>query len=126
MTEPRTRTGKRLYGLFRRRKNLDAILAIEREAREMAAVDAAPEIARLATEKQAAEADAAALAEALGSDDDGYCRECKRMVYQFDERPGYPTEGRDRLEFHDSTCRTGIALRAHGKRLAAKTFSSQW
>lgn len=53
-----------------------------------------------------AEALLAGAAGVMASDDDGYCRECRRMVYEFDERTGYPTEGRDRLEFHDSLCRT--------------------
>ena len=58
-------------------------------------------------------ADADRLAEALGSDDDGYCRECKRMVYETAYEARFDRTSGDRLDRHADDCKTGQALRQH-------------
>ena len=47
-------------------------------------------------------------AEALQSDDDGYCRECKRMVYVLQYEANEPSG-----ILHADDCKTGKALRQH-------------
>jgi hypothetical protein len=62
----------------------------------------------------AASADAERLAEALGSDEDGYCRECKLMVYEWEhDVPGEPAKAHDWLDRHADDCRIRAALAAH-------------
>ena len=51
------------------------------------------------------------------SDDNGYCRWCKRMVWLWDERAGYPTEGKDRLDQHALDCPVTIGAQQERERL---------
>ena len=51
------------------------------------------------------------------SDDHGYCRWCSRMVWLFDERQGYPTEGRDHIEAHAPDCPVTIGAQQERERL---------
>ena len=91
--------------------SVDDAAAIQEFGRDL--IEAQASAANHNSAYAAARADADRLAEALQSDDDGYCRECKRMVCEWDERRGYPTALHDRLDLHADDCKTGHTLRQH-------------